>query len=242
MRFLISGDWHPDVQTIGCSRHDEVAEAVERTVEVAKNKEIDCYVFLGDLCDPDQNGHTMRAIALAVRTATALEESGIQNVWISGNHCVSNDGTGATALTPLAALAEKARWIHVAEQPRVIPLLSSEGAIGLLALPYPALVSVDERDISERATLLIRQSPIKKYVVAAHLMIPSAQRGEETTEMPRGREVSFPLVATESAAARMNGHYHRRQVTPEGIIIPGSLARLTFSEEDHEPGFVIVDV
>jgi DNA repair exonuclease SbcCD nuclease subunit len=44
----------------------------------------------------------------------------------------------------------------------------------------------------------------------------------------------------------MNGHYHRAQVHAgeHGVTvhIPGSLARLTFSEEKNAPGYMLLEV
>ena len=70
--------------------------------------------------------------------------------------------------------------------------------------------------------------------------------------MPRGREVVFPIAEVARLRKRapflaVNGHYHRRQkfVDPKTkleIQVPGSAARLTFSEEKNEPGFLIARV
>jgi len=76
--------------------------------------------------------------------------------------------------------------------------------------------------------------------------------GEEANELQRGRDVAYPVDAIEALTKRLGvpavliqGHYHRAQtVTLKGleIHIPGSLARLTFNEEGHAPGYLILEV
>jgi hypothetical protein len=78
-------------------------------------------------------------------------------------------------------------------------------------------------------------------IVLGHLTeIPEAKPGEETTELPRGRGIPFPVAACK-AKTLVNGHFHRRQKA-SGIWMPGALARLTFGEETHDPGFLILEV
>jgi DNA repair exonuclease SbcCD nuclease subunit len=89
---------------------------------------------------------------------------------------------------------------------------------------------------------LAGRKPGSKYAVAGHLSVPGVVPGEEVTEMPRGRDIRFPIEACAGVDLLMNGHIHRRQVSPDGVVIPGSLAKLTFSEEENTPGFLIIDV
>ena len=72
-------------------------------------------------------------------------------------------------------------------------------------------------------------------LVVGHLVVEGVDKGDESGEMARGRDVRFPLEAIESrvpAARRLmiNGHHHRRQIH-KGIYIPGSLARLRFGPD-----------
>ena len=113
------------------------------------------------------------------------------------------------------------------------------GPLRVLALPYTT--TEDEYDAREVA---LKHPDVD--LVVGHLTVPGMQPGEETHEMGRGRPMVFPVEETKHVM-RMNGHYHRRTIfTPEcggtPIIIPGSLARLTFSEEGNNPGFLVVEV
>src|SRR5882757_4211641 len=102
---VISSDWHPDFYMMGVSRRKEVTRAVKQTVECAIDEKAVAYLFTGDLADPDTGGETFHAIMLAQRTAIRLAKEDIPSIWIAGNHDVCTDGTGATSLTPLRALA-----------------------------------------------------------------------------------------------------------------------------------------
>lgn len=60
--------------------------------------------------------------------------------------------------------------------------------------------------------------------------------------MPRGRDVYYPVKALRKLKNQqllVNGHYHRRMVTDDDIHVPGTLARLTFGEEDNQPSYSI---
>jgi DNA repair exonuclease SbcCD nuclease subunit len=82
-------------------------------------------------------------------------------------------------------------------------------------------------------------------LIVGHLTVPSAERGSESGEFARGRDLVFPVEACRDRwgdrAVLVNGHYHRRQVTRDGVNIPGSLARLRHDEEQHEPGYLAID-
>lgn len=239
MRYLVTSDWHADWTTLGRSRYIEIAEAVERTIEVALSERVDAYLFLGDLTDPDTGGDSYRAVTLALMTATRLAAKGVRSIWVAGNHDVCEDGTGTTTLAPLLAVS----WMYpgrvwVATQPCAVPMSEDEW---VLCLPFtPASHGADAAE-AVRAHWPARG----RVVVAAHLMLPGIHPGSEE-DMPRGREVVFPAGLTRAASVRLNGHYHARQTVDLGdggpaVIVPGSMARLGFGEEQNEPGFLIVD-
>lgn len=238
MKLLVVSDLHPDVVTFGVPRYPEVESAVDQSVEAAEKYDVDVYVMLGDLADPDQGAATLRAVLMLQRAAMKIAIAKRKRIFIAvaGNHDVSEDGSGVTTLTPLRALEQFfPERIFIAEQPRLIPL---PGDYAFLALPYTA-----RSHASDIATMAANLWPrTKKVIVGAHLMIDGVTPGEETTEMPRGREIAFPIAETRGAAIRMNGHYHTRQVTKEGIVIPGSIARLTAGEHKNEPSFLVVEV
>lgn len=233
MKLLVTSDWHLDWTTHGVDRFEELRAAVRETVDTAIRERVDLYLFLGDLCDPDSGSSVFRCVEVAIEAATRLAGNRIQSVWMAGNHDVIEDGSGRTTLAPLCGIHDTK--IHVSERPAALPFY------GKVLITLPFAPTCRAYDPEKWVTSNIVGDPRDKIVIG-HLSVPGIIPGEETTEMPRGREVVFPVAASEGVALRMNGHYHRRQVTPEGIHIPGSLARLTFGEEENNPGYLLVEV
>ncbi len=239
-RAVESSDWHGDVVTLGVPRFDEVADAAMSAANYAVKEKVDLFIFTGDLTDPDSGGMTFKSQKLAIAIALYLQRHHIPSVWVAGNHDVCEDGSGATTLTPLTQLESKGSGIYVAEVPRLIDL---DGDIALLCLPFTA--ASRGVDIEEAATELWPKN--RRVITLSHLSVPGVIPGEETTEMPRGREVLYPFEATKNSVLRIQGHYHRRQTFDPNdggppIVIPGSLARLTFGEAEHTPSFLLVEV
>ncbi len=246
MRILVTSDWHTDAMTAGIDRGPDVEEAVDETINAAIREKADLYLFLGDLCDPD-GVRSHRAAAVGVRAAAALLREGIRSRWLVGNHDVIEDGSGTNTLAgiaamyPIAADGDVVVWDSPCSE--VIPVLPAEldaGSVLLVALPFtPRSHAYDPAAFVE-----ILPPHLGPVIVAGHLNIEGIGPGSETIDMPRGRDVFFPLEAVKKRfpkALMLNGHYHTRQ-TFNGIVIPGSLERLTFGEEKNEPGYLIVEV
>lgn len=238
IKLVISSDWHVDHVTSGVSRYDEIERAVMRSVEDACAREVDAYLFLGDLCDADAGMVSYRCVELLLRAALRCYASKIRFIAVAGNHDVLEDGSGETTLTPLRAL--DLEGIHLFERPGLLSIEDASGEWEFVALPFTA--SAHPYIPGEEIADLLGDRPT---IVAGHLSIPGVIPGEETHEMPRGREVTFPTAevrANPNVRAMFNGHYHRRQTTADGIHIPGSLARLTFGEQDHTPGYLYAEI
>lgn len=245
MKILVSSDWHSDWTTYGFPRFNDVQGAVQESIKVAIKEEIDLYAFTGDLCDPDDGPRALQSLELAMTAADTLHCNHIPSIWIPGNHDVIEDGSGRTTLTPLRTFASALRMAEfsplVEERLRLIRLAGAT----VLALPFTA--SSHPYDPMSFAKWEMPSG--KPIIVLAHLTVPGVQPGEETTEMPRGREVLLPLKELAQLPGKVVvvcGHYHRRQdfKSPEGVTvhIPGSLARLTFSEEGNKPSFMLLEV
>jgi len=235
MLMLNTSDWHPDKRTMNYPRFDDVAQAVEQTVDVAIAEKVDLYAFNGDLCDPDAGPIVLRCAGLAVRASARLSSHGIQSVWVAGNHDVFEDGSGLTSLNPLHGMPG---IVTVAER----PTLFEEFGMNILCLPYSAVSHA--YDPEEWARKALEGSPAPKVLVLAHLHVKGIVPGEETREMGRGRELWFPrevFRGKEDRVAMFNGHYHAGGIH-DGIVIPGSLARFTFGEESSKPSFLLVEL
>lgn len=242
MKLYVCSDLHADASTSGLDRFDEIAEAARGVAFAAIGAkcagENVAFACLGDLCDPDTT-RSHRAVALAIELALRLAEARVPSIWIAGNHDVIENERGATTLEPLAALWHGQRdLIHVFQE------FGSTTACGVefVALPYVARARAYD---PERCINAMRAG-WKAPIVLGHLTVPSAERGSESDDFARGRDLAFPVDACRrkwgGRALLLNGHYHRRQRTLEGIEIPGSLARLRHDEERHEPGYLVVDV
>ncbi len=253
MRFVVSSDWHADWMTHGVDRGVEIQHAVDTTVEAAIAQEADAYVFSGDLCNPDSGAGTLRAVELAIKTAMTLQRAGIPSLWLSGNHDILENGTGDTTLSPMRSLHAD---VHVFETGQTKPVKLGKRWLEVLALPYPS--ATKPYDFEEVLGFHEHFAPARPNIdsapllVLSHLTVPGVQPGEEAGEMARGRDVVYPIERVLKLITRGNrvglllqGHYHRQQSLNYGGIhmhIPGSLARLTFGEEFHRPGFLVVDI
>lgn len=268
MKIVAISDVHGDAVTAGVRRFDEVQRSVLAAMATALHEKADALVFCGDLCDPDSGVMMVWCVELALDVARQLERRGVHSIWIAGNHDVGNDGEGTTTIDPLNALASSDRgdyafvervpklreWrdgrstlepslVHVATESRFFMIRGVE----FMCLPYPSVAtSYDPARAVEGC-----RTRIGPLVILSHLQLRGMIPGEESTEMPRGREVWFPEDAlVEIARARptivLQGHYHRRQVftTKSGLPIQtvGSIATFSHGEDRGIPGYVVVDV
>ena len=119
------------------------------------------------------------------------------------------------------------------------PCLEVFGGCDVLALPFTSRAHA-----YDPAEAVRQNGTDAPALVLGHLNIEGIEPGSETADFPRGREVFLPVPLIRERfpnATIACGHYHRRQVF-QGVHIPGSLARLTFGEEENEPGFLIAEV
>lgn len=269
MRAVVVSDLHLDWTTLGVSRFDDVAKAYRQSVDFAiretnlstsknperKTKRVDYFLNLGDVTDPDNGGATMLAVELVMSENYRLAKNGIRSITIPGNHDVFEDGSGLSALYPLQAMSRVAVMIdydtddvmmEYVDRPRLI-LARDHGDTAFACFPFaPLSHSYDPAKEATRMFAQARLAGAKKIVTLSHLSVPGIAPGEETNEMPRGRDVLFPIEETETAVLRLQGHYHRRQVVDVGsgepIVVVGSAARLTFGEQNNKPAFLVVEV
>lgn len=235
MKLVVSSDYHLDHVTHGVARFDEIRTAVFRTVSVAIEKRADAWIFLGDAMNPDSGSCVFRCVEVLVEIAKRMKIAGIPTIFMAGNHDVVEDGSGKTTLSPLRPLADGEK-IFLIEGPEAFAISDQR----FVCFPFTA----SSHGYDPVAWAKERMSP--GAITLSHLAVPGIQPGEETTEMPRGREVVFPVKETGQAQARLQGHYHRQQSFDPGggppVLVPGSLARLTFGEENHDPSFLVLEV
>lgn len=256
MRLFVVSDLHADASTNGLDRFDEIRDALFVAVDAAidESKRTSpknvAFVFAGDLCDPDTT-RSFRAISMVIDAAMKLSRAGIESFWVAGNHDTIENERGSTTLEPLAMLAKTEHnpphfaHIFVAEEP-----MDSMLGIGLwlVLLPHAARArNYDPARFVQSVEMLPANFPLKeRFIVIGHLTVPSAERGSESDDFARGRDMIFPVEACRKRwgdrCMLVNGHYHRKQITKDGVHIPGSLARLRHDEEQHEPGYLVIEV
>jgi DNA repair exonuclease SbcCD nuclease subunit len=253
LKLLHCSDWHGDKSTMGVPRYNDVARAVSQTVQTAHDERVDVYVCTGDIADPDDGPNALQNLELACATAAALASDGIASIWVPGNHDVIENGSGRSLLSPIAWINPS--MVRLCDRPSmqlIGPRKETKSnrfyqGVYLIALPYvPLSAAYDPPSVVREFARQLESRPHDRVIVATHLMFTGAQIGDETTEMPRGRDVEFPWEECDPSWLILGGHYHRRQVVegPGGrrAHIAGSLARLTRGEANNVPAFSLIEV
>jgi DNA repair exonuclease SbcCD nuclease subunit len=248
VKFVVVSDLHLDKETLGVPRLPEVERALWQAASHAIEIEADAFFFLGDLTDPDSGGAAVKASRIAMDVAMQLgrnrcnHQGAIPSFWMVGNHDVFEDGSGLTTLEVMRPLFDEFH-VSLIDEPKLVEF----GDVSLVFLPYtPVARGYDTAKAAKRMMSDARARG--RVVVASHLNIPGISVGEETNEMPRGREVMLPLEETSGALFRLSGHYHTRQDFDPGdggppIHVVGSPAAYSFGEHDGvTPAFSVITV
>ena len=106
----VSSDWHADARSHGVDRFDDVAQAVAQTVKAAREEHADLYLFLGDLCDPDDVPRALRSVRLMLDVALELADAAIP-LWVLAlvRERFVADGSGRDFAIAAMALGRTAR-------------------------------------------------------------------------------------------------------------------------------------
>lgn len=261
MKILVTSDWHLDAVTAGVRRFSDLQAAVQETIDAAARECVDLYLFLGDACDPDAP-YVHECVGFLVEVASTLfYEHGIPSYWLTGNHDVVEDGSGASTLSALKGWERgcyKATGgpeyfdgpsVRVFDRPG---FQAWTGDVAIIALPFVARSHAYSPDDVVRDEVRLVGCHFadgtyrlpERVIVAGHLNLEGITPGSESHELARGRDVFFPIDTVREVfgdrAVMLNGHYHERQVY-RGVRIPGSLERLTFGERGT-PGYLIVEI
>ena len=240
MKIVVVSDLHLDQSTAGVDRFLDSAVVLRSAGAYAASRKADALVFNGDLCDP----HTARAhrsLETLAEVVSMLHAVNIPTFLLPGNHDVIEDGSGRTVLDVFrwmdgAALRDEP-GAHVFEGPY------SCSRCNVIWLPFTPSSRAYDPDEFIRS-LVLEERDVIPTVVFGHLNLEGIVPGSETTDMPRGRDVYWPLKALRECfpnAFLVGGHYHTPQVF-EGVHVVGSGARLRFDEKDNEVGFMVLEV
>jgi len=240
MKILCISDLHLDWVTQGVSRYEEIAMHLDTVLSSVAASGADLVIFTGDMCDPDTGPVVFRALRTMMNFAVQLSDMGTPVFFLAGNHDVIEDGTGTTTLSPLVPLTGE--QFEVFEHPTEIEFGLNGKEYLFVALPFTATSHTYDPVKFMPKT----KGDYDKVIVLSHLTVPGIVPGEEVTEMPRGRDVLFPVDHCGAVDLVIQGHYHRRQLfeLPGGVPmqVVGSMVNLTFGEKDNKPGFIIVEI
>lgn len=242
-RLLVTSDWHGDAITCGINRFEDVERGANETVEYMRRENIDGYLMLGDLTDPD-NTRSHRAVALAMATAVRVQAEKKPSIWLGGNHDVIEDGYGTTTLSPLRALKP---YVNVIER----PMFGVVAQLHAYFVCFPYVARHQAYDAVEHVADALedygKHGKGWPVVVLSHLNVEGAKTGSESTTLSRGRDHHLPVEQISQAfpdALILQGHYHKPQVIEAHgmkVHVCGSLERLRFDEENDDCGFLVVE-
>jgi len=236
MRILFFSDLHLDTVTAGVPRWDDLTGGLDKIYEAAVAERVDLVVFAGDWCDPGTKAS--RCIWRAGYEAARYAGASIPTRWLVGNHDVIEDGHGSHVLLPLKAF----------DQHSVIdngPTFEHLDDAQFLWLPYtPRSHAYDPEEAIENYAKWVKKDG-RPLIIVGHLNLEGIGPGSETKDLPRGRDVFWPLDAIAEHMPRailVGGHYHKPQQW-RGVNIIGSVERLTFGEEgDPVKGYMILEI
>lgn len=229
----VTSDWHGDWLTDGQWRLKDLEQQTDALLDAIERDEgaMQIFVFLGDLSNP-YSRHVHHAVAHGVRVACRLNQLGVPNYWLVGNHDIIEDDKVSHTLLELKAIEDQLTL--VIDRPTHSRFGANAEAIWL---PYTS-----PRNNYSPAEFVSNVKGLGlKRLIFGHLNIEGITAGSETTSMARGRDVFWPFDAIANAgwgdALWFNGHYHEAQ-TFRGIHIPGALLRLCHGEEQNNPGYL----
>lgn len=250
VKVVCFGDAHGDAVTEGVPRFDEVCAAMDFVGDLAIRECAGLVVFGGDLAESEGPG-MLRTLEHAVRLATRLKAVRIESLWLTGNHDVIEDGHATSNLAPLrdvpgAELVDSPRLIKVGQDTGLSPEIVGKRLITVACLPFtPRTHDYDpELWVSSTDFDLEVKKQAKPDLVVGHLMLEGIGPGSETRDMPRGRNVFWPLEAIETywpSAVLVGHHYHQQQVFRR-VHLPGSLVRINRAEASNTPGVLLVTI
>ncbi len=235
MKFIAITDLHLDKSTAGADRFADVMTVLDAAVLKAQQErdaghEV-AFLFLGDLCDPN-TVRAHRSVAALIAACAELNESEIDSFAIVGNHDVIEDGSGGHTLRALDA----SQHALVFDMPRDAYHLG----VRIIALPFTA----SSHNYDPDAFIRSLEPDERPTVVIGHLNLEGITAGSETLDMPRGRDVFWPLDALADCfpdAILLGGHYHQRQLF-KGVNIIGSAVRLAFDERNNQCGYAVIEI
>ncbi|MHB1139410.1 MAG: exonuclease SbcCD subunit D [Microthrixaceae bacterium] len=270
MRLLHTSDWHLGRLMDKASLLDEQAAAIDRTVEIARDEQVDLVVISGDLYD--RAIPPAPAVELFGESLSRLRDTGAHVVAISGNHDSTSRVGFADQLLARAGVTVRADVRRAADPvlvtPRdggppvavypipyldplsVAPLVPAPDptADGTPATARPGHVQVLDWAL-QRARRHQRSGPAAglRSVVVAHAFVtntrtPAAVSASER-ELAIGGADQVDTCLFDGFDYVALGHLHGQQSWDDGrVAYSGTPLPYSFSEEHHTKGVRVVEL
>lgn len=270
MRILHFSDTHLGAEIHGkrdpeTGMHTQLKDFVrclDFLVQTAVEESVDAVLFTGDAYhysrpDPLPQREFLKRIV-------TLSERGVGVLLLAGNHDLPSGYGEASPLDIFPVV--KIQGVVFARRPEVADLPTRRGALTIACLPYSsrrALLALDEERgldedkvqtlMTERTVQTIRRlmrsldASDRPILLIGHLWVQDARlSGSERMLSPSSEPTIPPSALRQDVFAYVAlGHIHRHQtigtMSPP-IVYAGSLARITFDEENETKGFVIMDL
>lgn len=236
------------------ARYQDIEKILNWTADRLITEKVDLVLLCGD-CFKDAKVMLDRAsqeIASIVRFLRRLSDAGIETIVISGTP--SHDAVAAYELMNEMGIFD----VSIFTQPSIYSYMNFKEAAYIACLPglnRSALLTQDEhkglppervhRIMTDKITQLCigmaAQMPDDKpKILMAHMTYQGADTG--FTDLLMQHEPILTREAVEGFDLVCLGHIHRPQCIDNKIFYSGPIERLSFNDEDVDPGFIIYDL
>lgn len=249
MKILHFADAHVGVTTNGFPDNDYVnsrvrdyIESLEILVTVAEALQPDLILFAGDMFHTNRPAPIyMAEVAKILRDFSKIAPT----VMIPGNH----DMVRARAVTAITTYQKlHVPGLHIVESVEPLHLEISGTSVGIGCMPYPYKSSYKDDFVvgvtAELHKLLADCQDADYKILLGHFTVEGSIFGVER-EMALGFDGSIPVESLQGWDYVALGHIHKFQnlgSSEAPIIYPGAVDRVSFGEEDLDPGAVYVDL
>jgi DNA repair protein SbcD/Mre11 len=246
VRLLHGADAHAGLANLGRPA-DEVGRSLLRFAERAVDLSVDLAVWSGDTFHSRRPGPT--EIRQALAAIGVLRRNAIPLVIGTGNH----DGYGTVAdpeSHTLAWLSDlELDGVYCLTRREVQPIPTVSGTIRVGHLPYPHKRTFDAETPEEQVRLasawangqVERLAEDGAELLVAHVSVAGSRLGSETA-MQLGWDTMIDPVVLEPFRYVALGHVHLQQEITPNAWYAGSPEYLSFGEEGHAKGWLLVDI
>lgn len=270
IRFIHTADIHFGMENYGRidpetgihSRLLDFYKAFNLCIDTAIEEKVDFFLFCGDAYKTPHPTQTQQKLLL--QCFLRLYKANIPIIAITGNHDHPLSFGRVHALDILDEIPLDG--FHVIAKPQTIQLITKNGPINIVGIPWPTrnTITIADRNLSTTATELTRHisksvciiirklaadlDPTIPAVLAGHLTVANGIFSGSEKRAVYGTDPIF--LPSELAIAPFDyvalGHLHRYQdLNPHGypaVVYSGSIERIDFGEHKEDKGFCIVSI